>query len=253
MFIKHKYCIFSMCSKNYRDAYDFVIESWLKTDVEKIVIYTDDKDWKSNNPRIDIVKIFEPSTDWLVNTGRRSICTQHVLDNYNYEKLIFLDIDCYVIKNISHVFDSNFDIAVVRWSKKIELSAGVFFINKNSKTQSFGDDWTTHANKMKAKQIGMAAHAGSYAQIGYDKLIKSRAAKGQYNVLKLDFSQYSIKIKRLSTKSKFPQAFKNTEQLFRSLDIKVLHFYNNSYREEDTVEWALKLAELNINKFPDKN
>jgi len=99
----------------------------------------------------------------------------------------------------------------------------------------------------------MRAHAGSYAQIGYDKLIKSRAAKGQYNVLKLDFHQYSIKIKRLSTKSKFPKAFKNTQQLFKSLDIKVLHFYNNSYREEDTVEWALKLAELNINKFPDKH
>lgn len=242
-----------MCSKNYKDAYRFVIDTWLKTDVDKIIIYTDDKDWKSDNPRIDIVKIFEPSTDWLVNTGRKSICTQHVLDNYDYDKLIFLDIDCYVIKNISHVFDSDFDVAVVRWSKKIELSNGVFFINKNSKTKSFGDDWTKHAKKIKGQRRGITPHAGSYAQLGYDELIKSRAKKGQYNVLKLDFNQYSIKIKRLSTKSQYPQIFIDTEKTFENLDIKVLHFYYNSYREKDTVTWGLQLAELNINKFPDKH
>ena len=251
--MKHKYCIFSMCSKNYKDAYHFVIDTWLKTDVDKIIIYTDDKDWKSDNPRIDIVKIFEPSIDWLVNTGRRSTCSQHVLDNYDYDKLIFLDIDCYVIKNISHVFDSDFDIAVVRWSDEIELSAGVFFINKNSKTKSFGDDWTKRAKKIKDQKIGITPHAGSYAQIGYDKLIKSRAKKGQYNVLKLDFNEYSIKIKRLSTKSQYPKIFINTEKTFENLDIKVLHFYNNSYREKDTVTWGLQLAELNTNKFPDKH
>ena len=250
---KHTYCIFSMCSKNYRDAYDFVVDTWLKTDVDKIIIYTDDKDWKSNNPRIDILQIFEPSTDWLVNTGRRSICTQHVLDNYDYNKLIFLDIDCYVIKNISHVFDSDFDIAVVRWFDKIELSAGVFFINKNSKTKSFGNDWGVWSKKMKKARLGLQAHAGSYAQIGYDKLIKSRAKKGQYNVLKLDFDQYSMKIKRRSTKSRYPRFFINTKKTFENLDIKVLHFYNNSYREKDTVTWGLQLAELNINKFPDKH
>ena len=53
--------------------------------------------------------------------------------------VIFLDIDCYVIKDISHVFDSDFDIAVVRWTKdpSVQISAGVFFINKNSNKDSY--------------------------------------------------------------------------------------------------------------------
>jgi len=37
-----RYSIFTICSKNYKDAYNFVIESWLRTKVEKIYVYTDD-------------------------------------------------------------------------------------------------------------------------------------------------------------------------------------------------------------------
>jgi hypothetical protein len=244
---KHNYCIFSMCSKNYRDAYDFVIDTWLKTDVDKIIIYTDDKDWKSDNPRIDIVKIFEPSTDWLVNTGRRSIASQHVLDNYDYDKLIFLDIDCYVIKDISHVFDSDFDIAVVRWTKdpSVQISAGVFFINKNSKTKSFGNDWTKWSEKVKKEKRGLKAHAGSYAQIGYGKLIKTNAKNKIYKVKKLEFNEYSIKVKNLKQIRKLNKNIEHFEEYLKKWDIKVLHYYSNSYRDEETVKWCMNIINKN--------
>ena len=74
------YSIFTLCSENYLDAYHFSIDSWLETKADKITIYTD-FDLERKSERIEVLKYFEPSDDWLVNVGRKVTAAQHYLRN----------------------------------------------------------------------------------------------------------------------------------------------------------------------------
>jgi hypothetical protein len=249
-----KYTIFTVCTANYKDAYDFVIDSWLKTDVSKIIIYTDDPDWKSSNKRIEIIHFFKEKTDnWIKNTGRRAFATKNILENKQYNNVIFLDVDCYLLKDFGHVFKNNFDIGVVRFVKGSIISAGVFFIKKNNKTKDFGQAWINEQEKCYLKKQGHKANKGhhkpsrsSYAQYGFDNLIRSNK---YHNILKLSFDKYSLKITNIiDPVYKFNKAskikHKNTMQTkIKKNDIFGLHFYNNSYRNKELVEWIFNLVD----------
>jgi hypothetical protein len=266
-----KYVIFTVCTANYKDAYDFVIDSWLKTDVSKILIYTDDPDWKSSNKRIEIIHLFKEKTDnWLKNTGRRAFATKDVLENKQYNNVIFLDIDCYLLKDFEHVFWNNFDIGVVRFEDGKNISAGMFFIKKNNKTKDFGQAWINEQEKCHLKKRGTSPKAyyknsplgrpknSSYAQLGFNDLIRSNC--DYYNILKLSFDKYSLKVtnvhdpvyhkyNKFLTKSQKDKELKTIQKKLEKQNICGLHFYNTSYRNKFTVDWIFDI----VNKKKSKN
>ena len=160
-----EYSIFSMCTKNYRDAYEFVIDSWLKTKARKIYIYTDDENWKSDNSRIKIIRLFDESDDWLVNVGRKFMVAKDVV-KFNDELLMFIDIDCYFVNDVGYIFDKyDFDFAVTRLYKMdTEINSGLYFFHNTKHNRKFIDDWNTDQKKNYKMGLGIKPYAGSYSQ-----------------------------------------------------------------------------------------
>jgi len=136
------YVILSFCSRNYLDAFNFSIDSWLKTSADKIVIYTD-FDLKADSEKIKIVKYFNPSKDWLVNVGRKVSVSAHYCKHNDSEQVAFLDMDCYVVNDFGEVFSDDYDLAVTRFfSKRADtITSGVWFTHLNKQVVSFMEEW----------------------------------------------------------------------------------------------------------------
>jgi hypothetical protein len=217
-----------MCSKNYKDAYDFVIDSWLETSVENIYIYTDDPDWKSDNDRIIIINLFDSLTDdWLINTGRRVVAAKDVVKRLG-ERVIFLDIDCYLVKDVGHIFeDYDFDFAVTRLTKpKIATSAGIYFFYNTERNRKFFDEWYESQKLNYKKRRGVVAHQGSYAQIAFSEVLRKYYKEKTYKVIDLDVDVYNRKA------GKPPQTELILEDLKQN-KLEVLHFYARTWRTKE--------------------
>ena len=143
--------IVSYCSENYEDAYNFVINSWVNNSLcNSISIYTDTDIIKSNNPKVKIIKIFDKSSDWLIGTGRRIDAVKNFsVNNPKCPMFVFLDIDCYIVKPFTEVFqvmENFFDVAVTRMAGRNEMAhgtanAGVWMLKNNQAGFQFIDDW----------------------------------------------------------------------------------------------------------------
>jgi len=238
------YSIFTMCSKNYKDAYDFVIDSWLRMSVKHIYIYTDDPDWKSNNDRITIINLFNHITDdWLINTGRRVFAAQDVVKKAE-ERLIFLDIDCYLIRDIGHIFeDHSFDFAVTRLNRQnISVSAGIYFLYNTEHNRKFFDDWYKEQKLNYEKGKGVVAYEGSYAQIAFSDIIRKYYRTGSHKVIDLDVDVYNRKAGK-------PQQTDLIIEDLKQNKIEVLHFYARTWRTKELDKILPYLNTKDINYF----
>ncbi len=129
------YSIITLCTKNYRQAYNFVIDSWLRTKAEKIYVYTDDPEWQSSNDRVEIVHCFKYSTDWLENVGKKVFACIDVIkyERTHWHNAIFIDIDCYITAELGNIFNNDFDIAATRVDEpRLDTSTGFFCFRNNS-------------------------------------------------------------------------------------------------------------------------
>lgn len=172
------YQLVSYCSENYSDAFDFVIQSWLRTSAERIIVYTDTAAIKSPDPRVIIVPHFDPSDDWLVSVGRK---IQTVCDFvYTFPKVTnfaFMDIDCYIAKDIEPIFDHKFDIAVTRLLEKTPhvantASAAPWYGRMSPRMLQFVTDWARQAEIYKAAKKGVRKHKVSYVQYSFTDIIR---------------------------------------------------------------------------------
>ena len=224
------YSIFTMCSKNYKDAYDFVIKSWLKSKAKYIYIYTDDPGWKSNNNRIIIINFFDKITDdWLVNTGRRVIIGKDII-KFNNNRLVFLDIDCYLLNDIGYVFDEyDFDFAVTRLHRKnIATSAGVYFFYNTEHNKRFFDDWFEKQNNNYKKRKGVVAYENSYAQRAFSDVLRKYYKEKTHVVIDLDVNKYNRKTGK-------PDQTNCTIEALKKNEVDILHFYARTWRDKKTV------------------
>jgi len=222
------YSIFTMCSKNYKDAYTFVIASWLRTSVKHIYVYTDDPTWKSKNERITIIHLFDEITnDWLVNTGRRVLTGKDIVKRAG-EKIVFLDIDCYLIEDISHVFKKHtFDFAVTRLnSPRQAVSAGVFFFYNTKRNQKFFDEWHKEQIRNYKNRIGVVKYQGSYAQKAFSSIIRKYHKTKTHKIVDLDVEVYNRKAGK-------EKQNKGTIQALRKNTVKILHFYARTWRHNN--------------------
>ena len=212
------YMIYSLCSANYRDAFDFVIDSWLASDAGHIRIYTDDPSWKDD--RVELKCMFEPSTDWLVNAARKSNATLDAVQTISAENIVFLDIDCLLTGDIGHVFEKDFDIAVTRLEREF-CSNGVFFMRPfQQEVQDFAAAYATAQGNLPRPK----GKTWDYDQ----KAFMQGLAKVEVDAINLNHRVYNRKIGDVRRTPKQIKDLQDDQSL-------VLHFYNNSYRSEENV------------------
>lgn len=225
-----EYSIFTMCTKNYRGAYEFCIASWLRTAAKYIYIYTDDESWKSNNDRIKIIKLFDESNDWLVNVGRKYMIAKDVV-RFGDKLLMFADIDCYFINDIGYIFDKyDFDFAVTRLYKmNTEVSSGLYLFYNTRHNRKFIDDWETDQKRNFKMGIGVKPHAGSYSQLGFSNTLRRYDTQGTHKVIDLDMERYQ-------RKSGKPHQKHNIIEDIKQNKIEVLHFYAKTWGSEGAFE-----------------
>lgn len=224
------YSIFSVCTKNYRDAYEFSIDSWLRTGVKNIYIYTDDANWKSNNDRVKIIKLFDETDDWLTNIGRKVDAVRDVV-RFGDERLIFMDIDCYLVNDIGYVFDVyDFDFAVTRLHRtNIDVSSGIYFFLNTERNRKFIDAWGKEQKIVRGRGIGVKPFAGSYGQAGFSNVMRRYRDSKARKVIDLDVNRYNKKVGKPTQKASAIEDIKNKK-------VEVLHFYARTWRSPDTPE-----------------
>lgn len=229
------YSIFTICTENYRDAYNFVISSWLNnTKADKIYIYTDDNEWIVKEPRISLIKILDKSNDWLKIVTNKTIVFKHFLNNTKIENSIFIDMDCYIRKDLGHVFEKDFDIAITRLEQlKIAVSTGVIFVRNKKKIKAFIEDWNNRQILLDSRKRKIKPRTCSNNQKAFSDLIRKFNSSKKLNVLDLDVDIYNKKAKPKRVNDLIKQE-KSGKRII------VLHFYNNSYRDKSYVKQVIK-------------
>ena len=216
------YSIITLCTKNYRKAYNFVIDSWFRTKAERIYVYTDDSEWKSNNDRIEIVHYFRSSNDWLLNVGKKVFCCMDSIKRQLADNFVFIDIDCYIMQEIGSIFTwwYDFDIAATRVNEpKLDTSTGFFCFQNNSKIKNFFLQWQADQESVRKQRRGVKEGCGAYEQIAFSGLLRRLRNVGMLRVLSLNADWYNRKTRL---------ALINHEAL-RDPQLKVLHFYQKSF------------------------
>ena len=218
-FAMAEYTIFSLCTANYKDAYDFAIDSWLEHTDANIVIYSDTT-WDSHK-RVQIKKVFSKSTDWGTNICRKSDASIKALSEG--DNLAFVDMDCYLRGDLGHVFDKSFDLAATKLERKGNVSTGVYFYRSNSNSERFMKRWNGIVKKL--------AGFGSRKQRPRDQVTFSKAIEelsGKMKIIDVGHSKYNRKISDTT---------RNTKQIRELVEHNplVLHFYNKSYLSQRNV------------------
>ena len=228
------YSIFTVCTRNYRDASDFSIDSWLATKARHIYVYTDDPTWVAKTDRISILPVFSASDSWLINVGHKARAFRRILDETPCENVVFLDADCYVWSEIGGVFEKDFDLAVTRFLKGVTISSGIWFSRNNQRTKDFTNAWLKKQDEFNPAPTGSRHRIGSsYSQNSFDHVLRQVDRDRVCRILKLSYNMYSLKVKDRSKLSK-AKALIIKKLLMKRLCEKpnILHFYNNSYRNE---------------------
>lgn len=229
------YLIITLCTKNYRKAYDFVIDSWLRTDAERIYVYTDDSEWKSNNDRVEIVHYFIPSDDWLLNVGKKVFCCLAAIKILDTDNFIFIDIDCYITAKLGDIFDHDFDIAATRVDEpKLDTSTGFFCFRNNERLRKFFLRWQADQETARRKRRGVKEGCGAYEQIAFSELLRKMRKNGELKVLSLNADWYNRKT-RLALIN---------HQALKDKRLKVLHFYTKSFLDEKCIVEVNKTFDL---------
>lgn len=226
--------IYTLCSRGYRDAYDFVIGSWLKQPVDEVVVFTD-FDFEPEDERVKIRKVFELSDDWLINVGRKvGVCKRIANESDKGEEIIFIDVDCYLNENICGVFELPFDIAVTRLKSSVEVSSGIFFWRNNNRMNQFFEAWGKIQSIYFLNKYGVGARKTSYSQNAFDTLVRKKFEYFPKTVLSLDVIRYNRKV----GPTQMPKVLSD----IRRGKVKVFHFYNNSYRDAKFVKMVFEAS-----------
>lgn len=191
--------IFAYCSKNYYDAYCFVIQSWLLPNVSKVTIYTD-FNVKSKYDKVEIIPMFkdDQTKDWIVGTGRRLDVIKHFIGErgFSNQNVLFLDIDCLITRDISHVFSRDFDIAISRLFStdryaNSTATAGLWFARLTPGFHRFFNDWYRMAMTYRGKRKGITPHHISYVQYSFTSVARNGLKNRKYKILPIDQRLYN--------------------------------------------------------------
>ena len=208
-----EYSIFSICTENYKDAYDFAIGSWLQKTKANITIYSDAQ-WPVKSPRVQIKKIFSKSSDWGTNICRKAQASKEAFKEG--KNLAFVDMDCWLRGDLGHVFEKDFDLAATKLERKGNVSTGVYFYRNNDKAKKFMDLWERKVKSLK--------NFGNRSKRPLDQVTFSKTIEESKNMTIIDVGapKYNRKISDTKRNPKQIKELENDNPI-------VLHFYNKSY------------------------
>ena len=234
------YHIVSYCSENYADAYDFVIDSWVKTKADRIFIYTDTDKIQSHHPKVLIIPFFQPSTSWLDGVERKvtSVC-DYVSLIPGIQSFAFMDIDCFITKDIGEVFGKIKDIGITRLLEKTPhaantVSAAPWYANMTPGTRQFIEEWQRMAQLYKLRGKGVHDHKVSFVQYSMTDLLRA-AYEGSrpYKVYPLDKKIYNCEDQEIDRWIRTIKCNKS----------KVLHFKRRRFRNKNLIDRVFQILE----------
>lgn len=234
------FLIYTICTHDYKDAYDLVIDSWLKkTSAYKILVYTDKK-WDSGKERVSIIErlpeVRGSSDRWLSAVRWKRKLTEEVLGMMaKGDSAVFMDIDCYLLGDIGDVFQKDFDLAVTRLftGRRLTVSTGIFWFRKTDYMVHFMTSWERIEKILKSKKKDRA-RACSNNQRSFSDAARTFHRLGHMKIKDMNHGIWNRKFHKghLERNDLMDQV--------RTKKIKVLHFYNNSYREPGFIEELFK-------------
>jgi len=144
------YDIVTYCSKNRFDAFSIFARSWLETNAANIHVYCDHGycNWWSRWAKIgiNVYPCFSYCSSAEAGCARKAESLKiHV--GQIPSQFVLLDVDCLVRRDIEHVFDKDFDIAITvdprsrQVRRKCNISSGVIFVKNTLSTRDFVDEW----------------------------------------------------------------------------------------------------------------
>lgn len=151
--------IITFCSANYFSRLEKTLKNWNnQQSIENIFIYTNEinksyLDEYKNLNKIKFIKLFEDgSTCFGTNCSRKAECLRHFINNNKFEHILLLDIDCLIIKDLSTLFEEDFNIAVTIYPEVKEkyrtnnISAGFVALKNCDQTKDFINKWLDKQN-----------------------------------------------------------------------------------------------------------
>jgi len=241
------YAIVSLCSWFYQDAYKFVLPSWLKTSASEIFVYTSIELEKYS--RVKFRKIRLPSRNWLENVQYKIDIIEDSLEQIESDNIVFLDIDCYLLSDLGHVFNRDFDLAVTthssgnnHWPEQLtkeytHYSSGVIFMKKSDVVERFIDEWRAMQNILSKEYLLGKWKSGSPNERSLTRLLNENPV-----ALPLPLNPYNFKVTDLLRLEKYDEiitALKNKEP-------KILHFFRYSYKCDYFVNFVFTLVNNSI-------
>jgi len=188
--------IITYCSKNYHIKLKRTINSWYNQDsVKNIFVYTDFLITQKSN-KIIYQKLFEGSEDFGENCSRKVQCILHYFNNFitkdkQNDNILFLDIDCFIVKDISNLFDKDFYVGVTVYPeikekyKTNNISSGFIAIKNNVKSLDLILKW-------KKKQDLLSKESPCRDQKSLSESITSIKKDPSYKLLLLDSNVWNL-------------------------------------------------------------
>lgn len=223
------YSLFSVCTGSYRDAYELMIDSWVRTEASSIIIYTDGHPFPVKD-KVQLVPMLKPGTDWFNALEYKAVASKDMVGR-GVDRAVFIDMDCYVVNDVGHIFDSDFDMAITRLAHNV--SAGIFFLRFNERVHRFIEAWLVRQVEYKKTRVkSQISHSMQravqprgkcstlYEQLALELLCKEWKWARKLSVLGLDDKRYNRKINPL----------RYEKEVFDLSNIDVLHFYGNCYK-----------------------
>jgi hypothetical protein len=220
-----QYDIIGFCSENYKECYEFSIDSWLSTDARKIFIYTDGWSDETQDDRVQFVNIKEKETDWVKNVGNKITC---INDYWKREDSIddfcFLDVDNYITRDMTHIFEKNKTVGLTRIGMSGKtVSSGNVFLKKNPITRKFLDDWLILQEEHRVKGNWRSNQVAYDQSSIHNMTLRDISGPNQYQITSFDGNVYNS------------EDDNNTLWLQKIAQYKpvLLHFKANRWKDKD--------------------
>lgn len=184
----NKFTIFTICTRNYEDVIDLTVPTWSSKDsVDRIYLYTD-FNYTTEDPKVEVINILDETEDWLKIVGFKSLVLSHFIKNKITENFAFIDIDCILLKDVSEVFNHEFDVAATRMNKKKSANSGVWFCKNSEGLINFSQQWDELQKKFLKQKKGVKPYHQSYSQLSFSEILhKNKNIK----VLPIDENVYN--------------------------------------------------------------
>ncbi len=172
--------ILSMCSGDYGEAFKELIPSWVNNaEADNVIIYSD-KNY--DVPGVEIrPNLFTPQ-NWVDAVGMKADVIQGFLKEWNGDRLLFTDMDCYIRQPFEEIWDEDFDISVSeRASDSADsIACGTFFAKNTESFRRFVDEWVYWQKKYKERGVGIKPHRQAYDQYSFTDLLDKDWLKVHY-------------------------------------------------------------------------